>query len=151
MQVRLSKPLHYGAIFCLIGLIVLGLGWELRWAPIRPGGSYLALKVVPLLFAVRGVLRGSLYTMQWACMLVLLYFMEGVVRVWSDPAVASVYCAWVEIALSLGFYLCAIFYVFPAKRAARKEKKAKQLKKAQQGEMPQPSTEAEATAPAKDQ
>ncbi|HLS17996.1 MAG TPA: DUF2069 domain-containing protein [Paenalcaligenes sp.] len=151
MQVRLSKPLHYGAIFCLIGLIVLGLGWELRWAPIRPGGSYLALKVVPLLFAVRGVLRGSLYTMQWACMLVLLYFMEGVVRVWSDPAAASVYCAWVEIALSLGFYLCAIFYVFPAKREARKEKKAKQLKKAQQGEMPQPSTEAEATAPAKDQ
>src|SRR5690625_619089 len=125
MQVRLSKPLHYGAIFCLIGLIVLGLGWELRWAPIRPGGSYLALKVVPLLFAVRGVLRGSLYTMQWACMLVLLYFMEGVVRVWSDPAAASVYCAWVEIVLSLGFYLCAIFYVFPAKKAARAAKRAK--------------------------
>jgi len=125
MHLRLSKSLHYGAVFCLIGLIVLGLGWELRWAPIRPGGSYLALKVVPLLFAVRGVLRGSLYTMQWACMLVLLYFMEGVVRVWSDPAAASVYCAWVEIVLSLGFYLCAIFYVFPAKKAARAAKRAK--------------------------
>lgn|SRR5690625_3228248 len=124
MQTRLSRSLHYGAVFFLVALVVLGLGWELRWAPIRPGGSYLALKVVPLLFAVRGVLKGSLYTMQWAAMLVLLYFMEGVVRAWSDPGLASVYCAWAEIIFSLGFYLCAIFYVFPAKRAAKAAQRA---------------------------
>src|SRR5699024_12485234 len=116
MYVRLSKPLHYGAVLCLIGLIVLGLGWELRWAPIRPGGSYLEVKVVPLLFAVRGVLRGSIYTMQWSCMLVLLYFVEVVVRVWSDAATESVYCAWIGIVISLGFYLCALCDVFAAKK-----------------------------------
>src|SRR5690625_4024219 len=124
MQTRLSRSLHYGAVFFLVALVVLGLGWELRWAPIRPGGSYLALKVVPLLFAVRGVSKGSLYTMQWAAMLVLLYFMEGVVRAWSDPNPASVWCAWVESVLSLGFYLCAIFYVYPAKKAVRARQRA---------------------------
>jgi|SRR5690625_1349468 len=129
MQTRLSQFLHIGAIICLVGLVILGLGWELRWAPIRPGGSYLAIKVFPLLFAFRGVFRGSFYTMQWAAMLVLLYFMEGIVRAYSDPNIASVYCAWAEIVLSLGFYLCAIFYVYPAKKAAKKAKKDKQTQK----------------------
>ena len=32
----------------LCGLIFLGLAWELWLAPIRPGGSLLALKVLPL-------------------------------------------------------------------------------------------------------
>jgi hypothetical protein len=38
----------------LVGLIVLGLAWELWLAPLRPGGSLLALKVLPL---VRAALR----------------------------------------------------------------------------------------------
>jgi len=124
MKCSLRAVLHIGALVFLVLLIILGLGWELAWAPLRPGGSYMALKVVPLLFALRGVSKGSLYTMQWAAMLVLLYFMEGVVRAWSDPNPASVWCAWVEIVLSLGFYLCAIFYVYPAKKAVRARQRA---------------------------
>lgn len=77
------------------------------------------LKVIPLLFPLRGVLKGNLYTMQWASMFILLYFMEGVTRAWSDPNPASMWLGGVEIALSLVFYLCAIFYVRPAKQAAR--------------------------------
>ena len=81
----------------------------------------LALKVLPLLLPLRGVLRGNLYTMQWAAMLILLYFMEGVVRAWSDPSPMSNLMAIVEIVLSLTFYLCAILYLRPAKQQARLE------------------------------
>jgi len=104
-------------------LIALCLVWELWLAPLRPGGSYLALKVLPLLLALRGVIAGRVYTMQWACMLVLLYFMEGVVRAWSDPAPASVWMACVEIVLSFTFYLCALLYLRPAKQAAKQAAK----------------------------
>lgn len=78
------------------------------------------LKALPLAFAIRGVAKGSLYTMQWASMLVLLYLMEGVVRVMSDPAGPSISLAWLEIVLAVVFFLAAIFYVRPAKLAAKK-------------------------------
>ncbi|NYT70232.1 DUF2069 domain-containing protein [Pusillimonas noertemannii] len=116
---RLNPALRLGASVSLLALIVLCLVWELWLAPLRPGGSWLVLKVLPLLLPLRGVLKGNLYTMQWACMLILLYLMEGVVRAWSDPSPASVAMAGIEVALSLVFYLCAIFYVRPAKRAAK--------------------------------
>lgn len=108
-----------GASLSLVALIILGLAWEMYLAPLRPGGSYLALKVLPLLLPLRGVLRGDLYTLQWAAMLILLYFMEGVVRAWSDPAPMSALLAGVEIVFSVVFYLCALLYLRPAKQAAR--------------------------------
>ena len=123
MATKLNPALRWGASASLILLIVLGLLWELRIAPIRPGGSLLALKIMPLLLPLRGVLRGNLYTLQWAAMLILLYFMEGVVRAWSDPAALSRLMAWFEIVLSLTFYVCAIMYLRPAKQAARKRTK----------------------------
>ncbi|MCQ9616216.1 DUF2069 domain-containing protein [Paenalcaligenes niemegkensis] len=119
MEQRLNPVLHRVAAFALLALIILCLGWELWWAPLRPGGSYLVLKVIPLLFPLRGVLKGNLYTLQWASMLVLLYFMEGCVRAWSDPGIMSVYFGIAEIVLSSTFYFCAIFYLWPAKKAAK--------------------------------
>lgn len=112
-------PRRIAAVSLLL-LIFLCLAWELRVAPLRPGGSYLVLKVLPLLLPLRGVLKGSVYTMQWACMLILLYFMEGVVRAWSDPNPVSVWMAVAEIVLSFTFYVCALMYLRPAKQAARR-------------------------------
>lgn len=119
-DVHLNPWLKWGASLSLVALIVLGLFWELVGAPLRPGGSFLALKVLPLLLPLRGVWRGSLYTLQWAAMLILLYFMEGVVRMWSDPQPLSQMLAGVETALAFIFYLCAILYLRPAKKAAKK-------------------------------
>lgn len=79
----------------------------------------MALKAVPLLFPLRGVLKGNLYTMQWASMFILLYFMEGVMRAWSDLNPVSAWLAGLEIALSLVFYMSAILYCRPAKKASR--------------------------------
>ncbi|MDY0309244.1 MAG: DUF2069 domain-containing protein [Castellaniella sp.] len=119
MEIKFSPGLLRLACISLFGLIVLCVGWELWWAPLRPGGSLLALKAVPLLFAVSGVLRRRIYTLQWVSMLSLLYLMEGVVRAWSDVSRVSGALAGLEILLSLGLYLGAILYVRPAKRAAR--------------------------------
>ena len=69
-----------GALFALVALIVLAVAWE-RWlAPLRPGGSALVLKALPLVCALPGVWRRKLYTLHWASMLVLLYLAEGIVR-----------------------------------------------------------------------
>lgn len=68
------------ASICLFALIALCLAWEAWLAPLRPGGSWMTLKVLPLVAASFGFLRGKRYTYQWMSMLVLLYFTEGVVR-----------------------------------------------------------------------
>ena len=57
---------------------------------IRPGGSLSAsFAEYPLPDLLIGILRGNLYTYQWASMLSLLYLMEGTVRAMSDPAPLS--------------------------------------------------------------
>jgi len=117
--VTVSRFLRRLALTSLVLLFALCLLWEIYLAPVRPGGTLLFLKALPLAFAIRGVARGSLYTMQWASMLVLLYLMEGVVRVMSDPAGPSILMAWLEIFLSVVFFFAAIFYVRPAKLAAK--------------------------------
>ncbi|AQS50689.1 MAG TPA: DUF2069 domain-containing protein [Paenalcaligenes hominis] len=128
MNVQLNPILYRLAALSLVGLIILCLAWELFIAPIRPGGSYLALKVLPLLLPLRGVLKGNVYTLQWSSMLMLLYFMEGVTRAWSDPNPLSVKMACIEIVLSLIFYVCAMFYLWPAKKAAKQNKKVQSLR-----------------------
>jgi uncharacterized membrane protein len=119
MQPQLNPILRYGAALSWLALIALCLLWETRVAPLRPGGSLLVLKALPLLLPLRGVLKGRLYTLQWASMFSLLYFMEGVVRAYSDPNPLSAMMAGIEVALSLAFFLCAIFYIWPAKKAAK--------------------------------
>jgi len=101
-------------------LILLCLLWELWLAPLRPGGSWLVLKVLPLLFPLRGALKGSVYTLQWLCMLILLYVMEGIVRAWSDPNPVSAGLAGAEILLSGMIYFCALLYLRPFKQAAKR-------------------------------
>ena len=56
---------------------MLALAWELALAPLRPGGSWLALKVVPLLLPLPALLRGSTYAMQVALFIVMIYLFEG--------------------------------------------------------------------------
>jgi len=72
------------AVSSLLGMIVLGLAWELWLAPLRPGGSWLALKVLPLCIPLAGLLKNRMYTYRWVSLMVWLYFTEGVVRAWGD-------------------------------------------------------------------
>src|SRR6202007_1655105 len=100
----------------LVAMIVLAVAGE-RWlAPLRPGGSALVFKALPLAFALPGVLRRRLYTFQWASMLILLYVAEGIVRGMTD-AHPSALLGWLETALAVLFLACALAYVAPFKRA----------------------------------
>jgi uncharacterized membrane protein len=117
-QAPTQKLLHVGAVASLIALIILCLAWELTLAPLRPGGSWLVLKVLPLLAPLHGVLKRNIYTLQWASMLILLYFTEGIVRATSDSGL-SAKLGWIEVALTCVFFLCAILYLRPYKRAAK--------------------------------
>ncbi len=84
----------------LIGLLFLCLAWELWLAPLRPGGSMLALKAIPLLLPLFGILRGKRYTHQWTSMLALAYVAEGLTRAVSDQG-ASQTLAMVETILAV--------------------------------------------------
>jgi uncharacterized membrane protein len=97
------------ALASLLALIALCLAWELWLAPLRPGGSFLALKALPLVLPLVGVARGRRYTYQWASMLVLAYFAEGVTRAWGDAGLAR-QLAVAEIALSAAFFAAAVSY-----------------------------------------
>lgn len=77
----MKATLHYIAITSLIALILLSLAWEGWLAPVRPGGTLLVIKALPLLLPLFGILRGKVYTYQWASMLILLYFTEA----WCAP------------------------------------------------------------------
>lgn len=93
----------------LIALIFLCLAWELWLAPLKPGGSWLALKAVLLLAPLFGILRGRRYTYQWTSLFVLLYLMEGLVRATSDKGLSQI-LAIAETVLALILFVTVVAY-----------------------------------------
>ena len=122
---RGNPTLLHTATLALALLAALCFVWELWWAPLRPGGSLLALKGLPLLLplprllAVRRDAARARYTLQWSSMLALGYFAEGIVRGMTDRA-PSATLGWLETALAVLYVGCATGYLAPFKRAARK-------------------------------
>ena len=112
-----SQVIRLAATASLVLLIVLCLAWELWLAPLRPGGSLLALKALPLALPLRGVLRGERYTYQWSSMLVLAYFAEGVTRAWSETGMVR-NLSTTEIFLSLIYFAAAVSYARLTRAAA---------------------------------
>jgi uncharacterized membrane protein len=98
------------AVACLVGLIVLCLAWELWLAPLRPGGTLLALKALPLCVPLTGLLKHRMYTYRWVSLLVWLYFTEAVVRAYSDASPSN-YFAGLELLLCLGLFTACAMHV----------------------------------------
>ena len=98
------------AVGSLLGLIMLGLAWELFLAPLRPGGSSLALKVLPLCLPLVGLLKNRMYTYRWVSLLVWIYFTEGAVRAYSDKAPGN-YLAMTEVVLCLTLFVACALHV----------------------------------------
>lgn len=90
----------------LIGLIALCVAWELWLAPLRPGGSWLVLKCLPLLLPLMGILRGKRYTYQWASLFIWFYVAEGATRAFTDASPAH-WLALVECVLGFVFFFAA--------------------------------------------
>ena len=94
----------------LLGLIALSFTWELWLAPLRPGGSWLVLKSLPLFLPLAGLLKNRMYTYRWVSLVVWLYFMEGVIRAYGDPWPSNAY-AGLEIALCLVLFTACALHV----------------------------------------
>ncbi len=95
------------------------MAWELWLAPIRTGGSFLAIKALVLLLPLFGILREKIYTYQWSSMFILLPFTEGVMRAWGDKGLSQ-WLAGGEVLLSLLFFLGVVGFV----RATRQQNAA---------------------------
>ena len=106
------------AVVSLLALIVLCLAWELVLAPVRPGGSWLALKALPLCIPLAGLLKNRMYTYRWLSLMVWLYVMEGAVRAWSDRAPSSYY-ALLEAILCVALFVACAMHIRLRFKAAR--------------------------------
>ncbi len=111
------KAARLAAAGSLLALIVLCLAWEIWLAPLRPGGSLIALKALPLVLPLAGILGGRRYTYQWSSMLILAYFAEGAVRAWGERGAAQA-LAGAEVVLSLVFFAAAVAYARLTRAAA---------------------------------
>ena len=98
------------AIASLVALVFLCLAWELFLAPVKPGGSWLSLKALPLLAPLFGVLRGRRYTFQWSTLLIWAYAAEGAARIYTDRGLSS-QLAFVELVLALAYFGAAVAWL----------------------------------------
>jgi uncharacterized membrane protein len=96
------------AVACVAALIALGLAWELWLAP--TGRGTLALKVLPLMLPLPGLLRNRMYTYRWLSLLVWLYFAEGAVRATSERGTGAL-LATIEIVLCLVLFAACAAHV----------------------------------------
>jgi uncharacterized membrane protein len=94
------------ALAGLLALAVLELLWETLLAPLRPGGSWLALKALPLALLIAALLRGSRRARGLLALVLPFYFAEALVRAVTEhgrhalvAAVAAVLAAATFVAL----------------------------------------------------
>ena len=105
-----SKQLQLIASTTLITLIFLCLGWELWWAPLKPGGSWMGLKAVFLLAPLFGILRGKRYTYKWLSLFIQFYLLEGLVRATSDQGLSQI-LAMGETLLATILFVTSILFI----------------------------------------
>ena len=113
----MAKTAQVTASATLGALLLLCVAWELWLAPLRPGGSLLALKALPLALPLPGIFSGKRYTYQWSSMLILAYFAEGITRAWAETGLSQK-LALGEVALSLAFFAAAVSYARWTRAAA---------------------------------
>ena len=99
--IPVPKPWPVIATALSAALIAFGLAWELFLDPIRPGGSWLALKVLPLVIALPGLWKAKMPTFRWMSLMVWLYVGEALVRIIGLTEIER-QLAWNSLALSLG-------------------------------------------------
>lgn len=111
-------------VAAVAAIVVLSVAWEWQLAPLRPGGSLLVLKALPLVALLPGLARGRLRSYQICSMLILAYLAEGVVRGMSDLSLSSA-LGWVETVLATTAFASILAYVRSLQGAASKPAREK--------------------------
>jgi len=117
-----KNPYQLLALAAFVDLFILCVCWEWFISPLRPEGSWLILKALPLLLPMRGIWKGNVYTMQWASMLILIYITEGLVRITESGW--NFYLAILETLLATIAFVCLLMYLKPIKAEAKAKNKA---------------------------
>jgi len=104
-------------IALVAALILVELLWETVLAPVRPGGSWLALKAVPLALVWPGIARGRVRSRQIASLLLPFYFAEAIARAVTETGRHGI-VAGSAAALSAAAFV-ALMLSFRAARAPR--------------------------------
>lgn len=112
------------AFWATLLLVILCIAWEWFLAPLRPGGSWMILKALPLALTLKGLKKADNYTMQATSMLVLLYMAEGLVRL-TEPN-WGLWLALCETVLSIAIFIALLVHLRPLKKAAKIEAKKNQ-------------------------
>lgn len=115
---RHAQVTQIAAVSSLVALIVLCVAWELWLAPVRPGGSLLAFKALPLVLPLAGLLKRRMYTYRWLSLMIWLYCTEGLVRATSDTAPSSYY-AWAEVVLCILLFTACTLHIRLRLKAAK--------------------------------
>lgn len=105
-----------------LDLIILCIVWEWFISPLRPGGSWLILKALPLIILLPGLWRAKVYTMQWGTMLILVYTTEALVRL--SESGWNFWMALLELVFSIIVFVCLLLYLKPIKAEAKAKAKA---------------------------
>ena len=103
------NKLFLSASLSLIGLIILNLLWEIYYNPLHSEGSLMVIKSAILLIPLSGILKKNRYTYQWSSMFILLSFIEGIVRFYSETGVSQSMSLY-QIILSGIFFLSTMFF-----------------------------------------
>jgi uncharacterized membrane protein len=112
-----ARPAWRAACACLVALIFLCAAWELFLAPLKPGGSWLVLKVLPLMAPLFGVLHGKRYTFQWSTLMIWIYAAEGATRMYTDRGLSAGLAA-AELVLALAYFACAVSFLKASRATA---------------------------------
>lgn len=102
-------------VLALLGaLVLLGLAWELWLAP--TGSRALALKVLPLVLPLAGVLSLRLQSYRALSLLVWVYVAEGAMRAASDRGLSAQLAA-LEVALCIALFAACVVHIRQRTRA----------------------------------
>ena len=87
MRVSFISFHHAGVALAYLALLFLQPVWHaLLPTPLGAESWWLALvATVPLLFPLRGILKGSIRSMTWGGYLLVLYLVVGIMEAWSNP------------------------------------------------------------------
>ena len=99
----------------LAALVLLGLAWELWLAP--TGSRALALKVLPLVLPLAGVLALRLRSYQVLSLLVWVYVAEGAMRAASDRGLSAQLAA-LEVVLCIVLFAVCVMHIRHRTRTA---------------------------------
>ena len=111
IKMGIEKKFCNWSILIVVTMIVFGVLWEVLINPLRPTGSLLWLKIIPLVLTLPGLFKAKILTFQCLSLLVWLYICEALVRIYSDE--------WIEIVMSSLWLMLSLFLFFLIWRAMK--------------------------------